>query len=141
MNRKIVLIGQAPPVQAQEIPYDTTMLYTWLAEIGITIDMAQDLFVFTAISGTLRGVKNGAHMLPLKKDMELQYGMVIKPLLAKHTKVILLGGVAQKFMATKVHPANKFLNLLHPSKRNYHKFTLDKENILATLKEFINGKS
>lgn len=39
--KKILIIGQAPPLQKQDVPYDTTMLYEWLSEIGISKEKAQ----------------------------------------------------------------------------------------------------
>jgi len=46
---KTLIIGQAPANQKQTYPYDTTQLYDWLNEIGISKEEAQNLFTFDAV--------------------------------------------------------------------------------------------
>ena len=139
-RNKILIIGQAPPAQEQELPYDTTMLYDWLAECGISKEQAQELFTFSSVSGTLRGVKNGAHMLPLKSEKEQHYKVVLQPLMLQHEKYILLGNVAHDFIATKTTVNEKYLVLIHPSRRNYSLYIKNKAEIINSLKNFINSQ-
>src|SRR6185312_4933999 len=48
-DKKILIIGQAKPAVEQEYPYDTTMLYSWLKEQGISKLHAQHIFEFEAV--------------------------------------------------------------------------------------------
>lgn len=133
---KILIIGQAPPIQKQEFPYDTTMFYDWLAECGISKERAQDIFEFEAISGHLRGVnKNGGHLKPLKSDMDKHWDEVLLPKLMNSEKVVLLGNASRDYFNTKNFiPHLKAYEIIHPSKRNVSLFRKNKNDIIITLK-------
>jgi uracil-DNA glycosylase len=135
---KIVIIGQALPAKEQTLPYDSTMLYDWLAECGVCKQQAQEMFIFTSIGGELRGVKNGSHLLPLKQQKDTQYTDVVLPLILENKKCILLGNVAQEYVLDRKLKGIQYLSLLHPSKRNYHRYTQNKIQILKELSDFIN---
>lgn len=118
---KILIIGQAPPAQKQEYPYDTTLLYDMLKWVGITKEQAQDMFDFEAMASSLRGVKNGQHLKPLKKEMKTHWQSVLLGKVKSANKIILLGTVAKE-TCTEFgvrYWCKNILELPHPSRRNY----------------------
>lgn len=139
--KKILIIGQAPPAQEQKVPYDTTMLYDILGWVGITKEQAQDMFEFEAMSPTLRGVKDGSHLKPLKGEMEGHFFKVLKHKIAAADKVIMVGNVAiknvDKFCVKYRVPNKPYLRLIHPSRRNYSKIMASKEEITEKLSAFL----
>lgn len=50
-KRKILIIGQSLPAVAQTVPYDTTLLFDWLEEAGISKEQAINMFEFEAVYG------------------------------------------------------------------------------------------
>lgn len=139
--KKILIIGQAPPAKPQEIPYDSTMLYDWLSEIGITKEQAQHLFIFEALvpAFTGRNNTNSGHKRPTK-DIVLAHWPVLESHLHNVDKVILLGAVAADYYTRMPRTWSctiKELFLLHPSRRNLFKFRQNKAETLAQLNHFI----
>jgi uracil-DNA glycosylase len=137
-TKKILIIGQAPPAVKQAVPYDTTMLYDIFEWIGITKEQAQNMFEFEACIGFFPGFEDSGHKKPTYDEMFFHYDNVNKEKIAKADKVILLGNVSRDFHSqlSMVNP-NKFLHLIHPSKRNYHRIMQQKEDIIKALKTFI----
>lgn len=141
--KKIILIGQAPPLQKQEYPYDSTLLYEWLGEIGISKIEAQDLFDFEAMTDKIPEVTKSGHKPPSNEEMEDYYNRVLKDKIKSSDKVILLGASPRNFFKKKEffkrYDKNgiKVLSLIHPSKRNYKMYNDNKELILKLLKEII----
>lgn len=137
---KILIIGQALPAVKQQVPYDTTMLYDWLIECGITKEKAQEMFVFDAVFGAFTGFdKNGGHLKPTKDQIQGHWINVLSEKFMKADKVWLVGNVAKEMLAevVRLYPDKKYHYSLHPSKRNLHKFRQQKEEFLINLKSFI----
>lgn len=135
---KILVIGQAPPAKQQAVPYDSTLLYNWLEEIGITQAQAGQMFEFLAMVDAFPGSAKNGHKKPKIKDMDRHFFREISPRLKDGTKVILLGSVAGEYFLKYVKShCYKRLYLLHPSRRNLHKFRQNKTQILNDLKNFI----
>lgn len=137
---KILVVGQAPPLAKQFIPYDTTMLYDWFSEIGISRAKAYEMFDFDAVCDTFPGLtKSGGHKPPTVKMMNEHWERRLRDIVLSYSKIILLGKSAQKYIGSKniiKQRGISTLNLLHPSKRNYYAFSLDKDSILKSLKDF-----
>lgn len=142
MNKKILIIGQAPAAVKQGVPYDTTMLYTWLEECGINKEQAQEMFEFEAMTDKFPGHGNSGHKVPTDAEMCRHYSNVLSKKLNQYSKCILLGNVAKKFMGDYnvdfQHPHMEWLSLIHPSKRNYDRYMQNKETIINSLRGFIN---
>lgn len=139
---KILVIGQAPPAKQQQVPYDTTLFYDWLAEAGISKEDAGRSMVFISVAPTFTGRNktNSGHKIPLKKVMDCHWPMV-EELLQCADRVIVLGAVAKKLYQSK--PRTWSCNMreafiLHPSRRNIYHYRLNKEKIIADLKAVIN---
>ena len=74
MERRNLIIGQALPAVKQEYPYDTTMLYDWLNEVGISKEEAQNIFEFDAVYDKFPVFDSkGGHLKPTKDQMEEYY--------------------------------------------------------------------
>lgn len=143
---KILIIGQAPPLQKQEIPYDTTMLYEWLAEVGVDKISAQSMFDFEAMTDKLPEVTKAGHKPPSNEEMEDYMKRVLRDKINNSEKVILLGACPRNFFGKKEffkrYDNDKFkvLTLIHPSKRNSKMYKDNKEKLVSLLKDFINKK-
>lgn len=140
--KKILLIGQAPPAQKQEVPYDSTLLYEMLSWIGIDKNLAQRTFEFEAMTDKFPGYDDkGRHMSPNQEVMENYYKNVLSGKINEHGKVILLGNLSRDFFRKKrisiLHPNAKFISVIHPSKRNYASIMNSKHLIIQQLKHFI----
>lgn len=139
--KKILIIGQAPPVKEQKVPYDSTLLYEMLSWVGITKEQAQDMFEFEAVSPTLRGVKNGNHLKPLKHEIHNHVVTVLGAKMKEADKILLMGNVAIENVIGKKHPygmfGTKYALLPHPSRRNYNLIMKQKESITNLLKEVL----
>lgn len=134
--KKILIIGQAPPLQTQTIPYDTTMLYDWLQLAGVTKEEAVLKFDFDAVSNEFPGLTaNGQHKKPTIESARNHYQKILKNKIESAEKIIVLGNVARDFLPKIEKPV---LYLMHPSKRNYYKFSLVKETLIDSLREFIS---
>src|SRR6476659_1760194 len=106
---KILVIGQAPPAVKQEVPYDTTMLYDWLKEVGISKEKAQEMFEWEAVSNVFPGFGNGGHKVPSQEDMD-NHWEELKEKISKAQKVIVLGNVPRQYLASKkffVRPSSR----------------------------------
>ncbi len=154
-RKKILIIGQAPPAVKQELPYDTTMLYDWLNEIGISKNDAQEIFDFDAVYGEFPGFdENGGHKKPTWQQMLQHYTDVLEKKIKDVDKVIILGNVAKDFFVALKNYNDKFVEeaeqqvlfgkkviyLIHPSKRNFSLYQKSKENILNLLKSVVYDK-
>lgn len=136
---KILIIGQAPPAVTQGVPYDTTMLYSWLEEIDISKEQAQELFTFDAVYDKFPGHGQTGHLKPTQEQMEEYYHRSLQHTLINHRKVVVLGAVAKEFLRLKMIAAtHQVLMFMHPSTRNYAQFQKQKVHILRSLKEFIS---
>jgi len=143
MKSKILIIGQAPPAVKQEVPYDTTMLYDWLIEVGITKDTAQDMFEFEAVCGDFTGFsEKGGHRKPSLSEMDAHWDSVLEEKVQLADKIILLGNVSRDYFYSKPKTYScglKVLELIHPSKRNSFLYSKTKDAVISSLKEFINS--
>ncbi len=146
--KKILIIGQAPPAQSQAVPYDSTLLYDILSWVGITIDQAQMLFDFDALSDVFPGFDDkGGHKKPSKDDMDRHYAATLEKKIVDADKIILLGMEAKKLFpqigthgiyADNGHHGKKSLLFLpHPSKRNYSLIMNRKSLFTVLLKDFL----
>lgn len=65
-NKRLIIIGQAPPAKSSRVPFGRTRLYKWFeaADIG-----CPDL-VFTALVEKFPGKKNGSHMVPSPSEIK-----------------------------------------------------------------------
>lgn len=136
---KILIIGQAPPNQDQVVPYDTTMLYEWFDEIGISKDQAQNLFDFDAVYNKFPGYNDNGkgHKVPTQEQMEQYYEESLKYKVEAANKIIILGKSAAEFLASKSIKAS-ILHLMHPSRMNYNRYMKNKNDIINSLKKFIS---
>lgn len=141
---KILIIGQAPPAVKQELPYDTTMLYEWLRECGISKEKAQEMFDFEAVYNKFPGWNTGeshtgGHRTPTKEQMD-EYWPILEAKILKAEKVIILGNVAASYIKTKnffVRPSSRVIYLIHPSKRNFDRYQKNKDLVLKPLKTIL----
>lgn len=138
---KILLIGQAKPAIEQEYPYDTTMLYEWLEECGVSKEQAQDLFEFEAVYNKFPGYnEKGGHAKPTREQMDQHWNETLEDKVILTNKVILLGKVAQEYFYSKPKTWScnlDILELIHPSRLNHNLFQKNKHTIIPKLKEFI----
>lgn len=138
---KILIIGQAPPAVAQGVPYDTTMLYDWLKEVGISKEDAQDIFEFDAVYDKFPGHdENGGHLKPTREQMDEYWDRALEMKVILSDKVILLGNVARDYFNSKEkrYSCNlEVYELIHPSKRNYSLYQKNKGEIIGKLKEAV----
>lgn len=142
--KRILIIGQAPPLQRQEIAYDTTMLYEWLSEIGIDKIPAQEMFDFEAMTDKPpKTSKSGSHIPPSREEMDDYMDRVLLDKITNSEKIILLGACPRNYFKRKKffkrYDNDKFkvLSLIHPSKRNYKMYNDNKELLLSLLKNII----
>lgn len=137
----ILIIGQAPPIQEQVAPYDTTLLYHILEWVGVTKERAQELFEFEAMTPNLRGVnKNGGHLKPLIGEQQAHYNNVLKAKIESAQHVLLMGRCSVDFFMKGTAfftTQEKFTALPHPSRRNYNLIMLHKDSFINTLTQIL----
>lgn len=135
---KILVIGQAPPAVTQKVPYDTTMFYDWLAEIGITKYEAQNLFEFEAVSNIFPGHGDSGHLLPTPEIMMQHWNNTLGNKVLAHDKIWIMGNVAWNFLERRVELEGKeVLETMHPSKRNIGWYKANKAVILHKIEMFV----
>ena len=134
---KILIIGQAPPAQKQLLPYDTTMLYDWFEQLGISKNDALDMFLFDAVYDKFPGYNsNGGHLKPNEQQMEDYWKRGLKQKVGKCKAILVLGACARDFLKTK--EINKpIAYIIHPSKRNYSLYLKNKDSILKSISNLI----
>lgn len=134
---KILIIGQAPPAVKQNLPYDTTMLYDWFSQVGVSKEDAQKIFSFDAVYDKFPGFsKNGGHLTPTFEQMEDYWNRSLKHKVDCCSKIITLGNVARSYLSMK-KPNKKMIHLIHPSYRNKYRFDMNKDFYLNQLKNFL----
>lgn len=138
---KILIIGQALPAVKQELPYDTTLLYDWLQEVGISKQDAQNLFEFDAVFGSFTGFDvNGGHLKPTVEQMDSHWDKVLETKIQLADKVWVLGNVARDYINTKDKTwgcDTKWIYTIHPSKRNWNLYLKNKQNIINSIKSLL----
>lgn len=138
---KTLIIGQAPPFQKQEHPYDTTMLYDWLYECGINKQEAQSMFDFEAMSNSFPGFNDkGGHLKPSGYEIEAHWNEILETKVQMSHKIILLGKVASEYFNSRPKTWSCDLDVLelpHPSKRNSELYRNNKAVIIGKLKAFL----
>jgi len=144
---KILIIGQALPAKEQKLPYDSTLLYDMLSEIGIDKNSAQEVFIFDALSDKFLGKsKSGGHSIPKSKDIEEHFPSLYNKA-SVYKKVICFGRKSVKEWARgdfySITPSRfgediTILSLPHPSRRNYVLLKNNWEQIIRLLSEFVN---
>lgn len=134
---KILIIGQAPPAAKQSIPYDTTMLYDWFREIGISKDDALNIFSFDAVYDKFPGFSSsGGHLTPTIHQMDDYWNRSLREKVETSNSILVLGSCARDFLLTKnIQKRMEFI--IHPSKRNYSLYIKHKEEILNKLSNLI----
>lgn len=141
--KKILIIGQAPPAVKQRFPYDTTMLYDWLKACNITIDEAQELFEFEAVSNVFPGFGEKGHKQPSTESMNSHWPVLLDKI-NNSQKIWVLGNVAKKYLTEKLEgdfesiTKKLWLFTIHPSKRNWYYYTKNKEILITSIKNFIH---
>jgi|ERR1700733_1096305 len=136
---KILIIGQAPPIKGQTVPYDTTLLYEILSWVDIKKDEAQLLFEFDAVSNEFPGInKQGGHKPPSKKSMDKYWIESLGKKVMDSDKIWILGSVAAKYLEKKGLPRVTVLKTLHPSRRNHYHIHKIKNELIDLLTEFLN---
>lgn len=134
---KILVIGQAPPIQHQQYPYDTTLWYDWLFGAGITKEQSVDIFTYNAVFDKFPGkTRAGGHKAPLKDQKVQHYNNSLRAEIQQHDKIIVLGNVASDFLKERIL-GKQVLHLIHPSRRNYSRIKPHREEIINSLKNFI----
>lgn len=137
MNTKILIIGQAPPAVGQSLPYDTTMLYDWFLEVGVSKEKAQGLFDFDAVYDKFPGFDSkGGHLKPTKEQMEDYWNRELKNKIENCKTILVLGNCAKEFIKEK-NIKKRTVYLIHPSKRNYSLYNKNKESIIKSLWELV----
>lgn len=138
MNTKILIVGQAPANQKQQYPYDTTQLYNWLAEVGVSKEQAQELFIFDAVYDKFPGFDSkGGHLKPTREQMDEYWERDLKYKVDSVDKILLLGNVSKTYFAQKEIKNKEIYTLIHPSTRNIGIYNQNKESILSTLKKIV----
>lgn len=141
MKNKILIIGQAPAAVAQSRPYDTTMLYQWLLELGIPSWQAEQIFDFEAIYNKFPGFDaNGGHLKPTIEQMNEHWDEVLETKVQLADKIWVLGNVARDYINSKDKTwgcDTEWLYTIHPSKRNWSLYQQKKESIIAAIKDFL----
>ena len=137
MENKILIIEQAPPAVKQSLPYDTTMLYDWLEELGINKYKAQDMFDFDAVYDKFPGFSdNGGHLKPSKEQMYDYWERGLKQKVDNAKSILVLGSVAKDFLKDRnINKPTAFV--IHPSKRNTWLYNKNKDNILNKIKSLL----
>lgn len=139
---KILIIGQAPGIRAQTVPYDTTLLYTILEWVGIGKGQAQGLFEFEALSNEFPGLyKKGHHAKPSKESIQKHWIETLEAKVQGSEKVWLLGNFVSDYFKKlpKTWSCNlEILETYHPSRRNYSKIMAQKETIIKLLTHFLS---
>jgi uracil-DNA glycosylase len=69
-NKKLILIGQAPPEKAQEYPFKSTRLYKWFENYGVSKDKLINFSIFTALIDYFPGKDKKGHLIPTKEQIE-----------------------------------------------------------------------
>lgn len=139
---KILVIGQAPPAQKQEYPYDTTQLYDWLKEVGVSKEKAQEMFEWEAVYNKFPGYeKNGAHKKPSIEQMDKHWSDELSYKVANFQKIWLLGRVAKDYFMEKTSEWNidksRLLFTIHPSNLTKATYECHKKTILNDIKNFL----
>lgn len=140
MTSKILIIGQALPAVKQQYPYDTTLWYDWLSEIGISKEQAQEMFEFEAMTDKFPGHGKSGHLKPSMDEMDRHYRDKLGWKILLADKIILLGNVPRDYFEGRglmKSVAAQKLCLIHPSRRNYDRYMQNKEEIISSLKQFI----
>lgn len=141
-KKKILIIGQAPPAVEQKVPYDTTMLYVMLSWAGVSMHQAQDMFEFDACSDKFPGFGENSHKVPTVEEFNAYMDKSLFKKISDADKIIVLGNVARDYLYEH-HKAKVELNfkkvvqLIHPSKRNYHRIMQDRTRITEKLKTIL----
>ena len=139
---RILIIGQAPPAVTQSLPYSTTMLYSWLEEVGIDSNQAQSMFDFEAVSNKFPGFKmGGGHLPPSAEDMDNHWKNTLQSKVECADKIWLLGGVARDYFYSKDKTWScnmEILETIHPSSRNKGLYKQNKETIITNIRNFLN---
>ena len=141
MIRKILVIGQAPPAQKQEVPYDTTQLYNWLSELGVSKSEAQDMFEWSAVYDKFPGYDKGSHAVPTWYEMEDYWETKLKYKVEDAQQIWILGRVAKNFLSsrpTSYFEGKQVITTIHPSKRNLSYYRKNKQEILAQIGLLLN---
>lgn len=141
-KKKILIVGQSLPAVKQELPYDTTMLYEWLNEVGVSKNMAQDMFEFDAVYGYgfLGFNSDGSHKLPTQDDKDKYWNEVLKDRVKGADKIWIVGKVAEGFLLSKGVVFDKDIIITpHPSYRNRALYNRNKEAVLNKIKGLINN--
>lgn len=137
----ILIIGQAPPANKQEVPYDSTMLYSWLKECGISKEESQKMFIFDAVYDKFPGIQlTGGHKIPTRKQMDDYWDRELETKIQGVEKVWLLGNVSKDYFWSKPKTWScnlEILETIHPSKYNLKRYQDNKEQIIKEIKQFI----
>lgn len=136
---KILVIGQAPPAIKQGVPYDTTMMYEWLEEVGIDKQKAQEMFEWEAVYDQFPGRdKYGKHLHPTKEQMKEYWKSSLREKVIASDKIWVLGRVARDFLqGKKVMKEKKILHTIHPSKLNLGTYRAHKDYVLGCISSFL----
>ena len=134
---KLLIIGQAPAAVKQEVPYDTTYLYTMLEWVGISKEKAQEMFEFEAMTDKFPGHGVNGHKIPSQEEMKDYLDRVLGDKIKNSDKIIVLGNVA-KYNLDYTYLENKqVVYLMHPSKRNHNLIFKNKDEIINKLKSLL----
>lgn len=134
---KILIIGQAPPAVSQELPYDTTMLYDWFSELGVSKSEAQSLFDFDAVYDKFPGYSNnGGHLKPSQEQMNGYWNRELENKVNNTKSILVLGACARDFLKSK-NVSKPIEFVIHPSKRNYDLYNKNRESILGKIKRLL----
>lgn len=135
---KILVIGQAPPAVKQVLPYDTTMFYDWIGELGIKKEDAWKHFEFDAVYDQFPGKDSKGHKKPTEEQMEEYWNRALKEKVKAHKRILILGTVAWLFLGNKPEMKDKNVAAtIHPSKFNHQRYNDNKQQVLNEIKSLL----
>ena len=107
-HRSVLVIGQAPPAVAAEIPFGNTRLYKWLHKIGINQERTTKDFMFAALTDEFPGNNNFGHKVPTRAAIEKYRDKLMAIIRATQPRVIITVGI----LATKELLQNEDIQLI-----------------------------
>ena len=135
--KTILLIGQAPPSQKQEVPFDTTMLYDWLLELNVSKQSAQEMIEFDSVFNRFPGFQGNGHAVPTQEQMD-EHWSSLKEKVKKYNKIWIVGKVALDYLKDKEEMKGKIIiNTIHPSFRNKSIYLNNKKSILEKIETIL----
>src|ERR1035437_10376351 len=91
--RKVVVVGQALPMQPTSVPFERTRLFDWFSTIGISKESALRDFAFTALVSKFPGKSNHGHRAPSPQEIQMARPLLIGQLVEWQPEILLPVGL------------------------------------------------